>query len=232
MTYLGFVLTAMATDYFPRLSAVIKDPVAATRLVNEQTDVALLLCGPILLGGIGFAPWIIQLLYSSDFGQSVDVLRWQLLGDILKVMSWPLGFVLLAAGVGGTYIATQSVGMAVFLSGIVLGLPLYGVEAAGIAFIALYAAVLPLNVLIARRQINFRWIAAVKWQAVALGVAAATTLAVARFSEFGGALCGFLLASAFAIHALVRLQQMAVEGTRLAQLVGFGERITGWITKR
>jgi len=43
--YLGFVLGAMGTDYDSRLSAIFHDPLAATRLINDHTEVALLLCG-------------------------------------------------------------------------------------------------------------------------------------------------------------------------------------------
>jgi PST family polysaccharide transporter len=32
------------------------------------------------------------------------VLRWQILGDILKVASWPMSFILLAQGRGAFYI--------------------------------------------------------------------------------------------------------------------------------
>ena len=46
MTYVGYVVTAMATDYFPRLAATVHDREAANRLINEQLEVALLGAGP------------------------------------------------------------------------------------------------------------------------------------------------------------------------------------------
>lgn len=144
MTYLTFILGAMATDYFPRLSAVINDKAAAVRLVNQQTEAALLLCGPVLVAMLGCAPLVIRLLYTAEFDAAVETLRWQLLGDILKVMSWPLGFVLLALGAGKTFILTESIGIGVFVAGVIIGLPLIGVTATGVAFLALYLAYLPL----------------------------------------------------------------------------------------
>ena len=104
MTYLGFVLGAMGTDYYPRLSACIHDPAAACRLVNEQTEVALLLTAPALIALLAVSPWLIPLLYTAEFAPAVGILHFQLLGDLLKVMSWPLGFVILAAGAGRTFI--------------------------------------------------------------------------------------------------------------------------------
>ena len=55
-TYLGVVLQAMAADYYPRLSEAIHEPDAAVQIVNEQTEVALLLGAPIILAALGLAP--------------------------------------------------------------------------------------------------------------------------------------------------------------------------------
>ena len=157
MTYLGFVLGAMGTDYYPRLSACIGDPAAACRLVNEQTEVALLLTAPPLIAVLALSPWVVRLLYTNEFGPAVDILRWQLLGDLLKVMSWPLGFVMLAAGAGRTFIFSESIALAVYVAGVALGLALVGVVATGIAFLAMYAVLLPIVYWLARRRIGFRW---------------------------------------------------------------------------
>jgi PST family polysaccharide transporter len=229
MTYLGFVLSAMGTDYYPRLTAAIRDTATATRLVNEQTEVALLLCAPVLLAMLGLAPWVIHLLYSADFGPAVEILRWQLLGDILKVISWPLGFVLLATGAGKTFVLTESLGMGVFVLGVLIGLPLIGVTATGAAFLALYVAYLPLVWWLGRRRIGFRWTGAVKVQALAVIAAAVAVDVAARWSDPLGAALGLGLALVTGIWALMRLSSMAEAGGRLGRLARIGERIRGWM---
>ena len=96
--YVGFVLGAMGADYYPRLTAVSADNKKVNRLVNEQTEVSLLLALPGILGTLTFATWVIHLLYSAQFEPAVDILRWQILGVLGRVVSWPVGFVLLAKG--------------------------------------------------------------------------------------------------------------------------------------
>ena len=64
MTYVGFLLGAMGADYYPRLTEVIHDKVAAVRLMNDQAQLGLAIGGPVLLLLIGLAPWVITLLYS------------------------------------------------------------------------------------------------------------------------------------------------------------------------
>ncbi len=225
MTYLGFVLGAMAKDYYPRLTAVIRDHKAACRMVNEQTEVALLLCGPVLLAMLAAAPWVIQLLYSNAFAPAVDILRWQLLGDILKVMSWPLGFVLLAMGAGRTFVVTESIGIATFVLCVALGLPLFGVAATGMAFLALYMVYLPLVWSLARRRIGFSWGAPVLRQAGALIVAAISVDLLARLSPVMAAVAGIPLAALFALYAVARLGQMADLGGRIGRLARLSAKV-------
>ena len=96
MTYIGFVLGAMATDYLPRLTETISDKVRTRSLVNEQTEMALLMAAPVLLMMMIAAPLIIEVLYSRSFMPAVEVLRWQVIGDVFKIIGWPMGFIVLA----------------------------------------------------------------------------------------------------------------------------------------
>ena len=162
MTYIGFVLRAMGSDYYPRLTAVIHDHAAVNKLVNEQTEVALLLAGPVFLAMLGLVPWVIELLYSSKFVEAAAVLRWQILGDILKVVSFPLGFVILAAGDGRTFIASDTSAMAVFVLCVWLGLPYLGLQATGIGFLVMYTVYLPLVYWLAKKRTGFLWTTTIK----------------------------------------------------------------------
>lgn len=230
--YLGFVLGAMGTDYYPRLTAAIADHAAAARIVNEQTEVALLLCAPVLLAMLGLAPWVVRLLYSADFGPAIEILRWQLLGDILKVMSWPLGFVLLAAGLGKTFIVTELLGMGVLVLAVLVGLPLIGLKATGVAYLATYAAYLPLVWWLGGRRIGFQWTRAVRAQAAALIAAAAVVDVAGRWSDPLGAGLGVLLAAGMGVWALMRLSARIEAVGRLEEIAAVGERMKGWMIRR
>mgnify|MGYP001392221096 CR=1 FL=1 len=205
MLYLGFVLGAMATDYYPRLAATMAEPEAATRLVNEQTEVALLLCGPVLLALLGTAPWVIHLLYSPAFAPAADILRWQLLGDVLKVMSWPLGFVLLASGAGKTFIATEALGMGAFVAVTALAVKPFGPVGTGWAFLVMYLCYLPCVYAIARTRIGFRWRRAVWRRGLVLFLVAAAISALGHVDTVLAAVAGVASACALGLQALVHL---------------------------
>lgn len=218
MTYLGFVLAAMATDYYPRLSAAINDPAKATRLVNEQTEVVLLLSTPAILALLGLAPWVIQLLYSAEFGPAVHILRWHLVGDMLRVMSWPLCYILIASGAGRSLVMNESLCIGIFVGTIFFGLPIFGVTATGIAFLAQYLAYLPIFWWLGHRLIGFRYKRIVANQAAAALVAVVAVDLTARWSEWAGAVVGLTLATLMGFWAVVRLSKKTGLEPRLAQI--------------
>jgi len=157
MLYLGFVLTAMGTDYYPRLSGVAHDRAATNAMVNEQTEVVLLLSGPIILGMLTFVPQVIGLLYTSAFHDSIAILRWQVMGDLFKVASWPLAYILLAQGRSWTYFCTELSWNVIYVLLVTIGLKQWGLEIMGIAFFISYIVYLILLWLIVSRSFHFNW---------------------------------------------------------------------------
>jgi len=135
--YLTAVLQAMGTDYFPRLSAVSGENGKIVTLVNEQTEVALLISGPVVVGMISFISLVVFILYSTKFSEAILMLQWMMVGTFLKVISWPIGFIVLAKGRGAIHVTLEIVGNAVFLLTVYVLWSVYRIEAAGMAYISM-----------------------------------------------------------------------------------------------
>ena len=155
MTYIGFVLGSMAADYYPRLTAAIHDKAQANQLVNEQAHVALLLAGPVLVGMLSLAPLVINVLYAKAFFGAIDILRWQIIGDLFKIIAWPLGFIMLATGAGRMFLIAETSWNIFYLLFVWLGLKGSGLVATGVSFFVSYLILLVINWLMARRLLNF-----------------------------------------------------------------------------
>jgi enterobacterial common antigen flippase len=155
--YLGFVLGAMGTDYFPRLTGVAKDRQASNKMMNEQVEVALMLSGPVILAMLTLTPWLIALFYSEAFVETTAVLRWQILGDIFKVASWSLAFLLLAQARKVIYFVTDLAANVVYIGSVWIGLHLWGLEATGIGFLICYIFYFLLIWILVRRLNGFLW---------------------------------------------------------------------------
>lgn len=155
--FAGFVLGAMGTDFYPRLTEAIHDRAASARAVNEQTEIGVLLALPGLLVTLGFAKWIVWLLYSSKFGPATDALLWMMLGVYCRVVSWPMAYIQLALGAGRWYMATEGFFFAMQAVLVFLLVPQWGLQGAAYAFAGGCALQVVGVVWVAHRLIGFRW---------------------------------------------------------------------------
>lgn len=155
--YVAFILQAMGADFYPRLTAVGHDDTACNRMVNEQAHISLLLAGPGILATLALAPLVVAVFYSPKFYPAVTILRWICLGMTLRIIAWPMGYVVVAKGAKGIMIATEVAAAAVHVGLAWLLLPAVGLAGAGIAFFGLYVWHGILIYGIVRRLTGFRW---------------------------------------------------------------------------
>lgn len=155
--YVGFILQAMGADFYPRLTAAAHNNTECNRLVNEQAEIALLLAVPGLVAVLSLAPQVIHIFYSSDFVPSVMVLRWQVLGLLGQVVSWPIGFVLLAKGRGRTFFLAELISNCAHLALMWFLTREFGLVGAGMAFFGAYLFYIFFIYSIVRRISAFAW---------------------------------------------------------------------------
>ena len=154
---LNFVLGAMGTDFYPRLAGVADNNQEMNRLVNEQTEIGLLLATPALIATLGLAPLAIKLLYSADFTPAVELLRWFAMGCFLRVISWPMGFIQLAKGEKYWFMFSQIAFNALHIFLIIGGMHFWGLRGAAMAFCAMYIFHVIGIRLIAQHLTQFSW---------------------------------------------------------------------------
>lgn len=155
--YVGIILQAMGADFYPRLTASAHDNTACNRLVNEQARVGLLLAGPGVIATLTFAPLVIALFYSSRFGHAVEVLRWICLGATLQVITWPMGFIIVAKGKQAIFFYSELAWTVVSLGLAWMCVTSFGLKGAGIAFFGSYVFHGFLTYPIVRRLSGFHW---------------------------------------------------------------------------
>jgi PST family polysaccharide transporter len=157
IVYAGFILQAMGADFYPRLTAVAKDHSACNRLVNEQAEIGLLLSVPGILATLTFAPLVIHVFYSAKFGPAVEILRWQILGILLRVASWPMAFIMLAKELKKMFFWTELIFGGLYVGLTYCCLKVWGLAGAGIAFFAGYLVYWWMIFFLMRRFTGFEW---------------------------------------------------------------------------
>jgi len=212
MVYVGFVLQAMGTDFYPRLTAVAGDNRKCNQLVNEQAEISILLALPGVLATLALAPWVIQIFYSSKFDKAAEILCWQVAGTFLQVNSWPMGFIVLAKGRAAAFFWTDLASYSVYVALGWLGLRVFGLPGTGMAYLGLYAFHWCVIYAVVRRMSGF----ALSPANIRLSLLGVTTVAItlsARLTlpELWAAIIGCTLALATGIYTmrtLIRLVGM------------------------
>lgn len=221
--YAGFILQAMGADFFPRLTEVAKDNSQCNRMVNEQAEISLLLAMPGLLATLALAPWVIRVFYAGNFEPAIAILRWQALGVLCRVSSWPMGFILLAKGDRKSFLLTEvfmNFGHVIFL---LIGIGLWGLTGTGIAFLAGNFTYWLIIFFVVRRISGFRWSRVnLNLAAWMLPLVVATFAASIFLAPFVAQLVGSLIALACG-YACLRILIRKVPDNRIA-------RVFSWIT--
>jgi PST family polysaccharide transporter len=215
----NFVLGAMGADFYPRLVAVHNDDAAVNRLVNEQTEIGLLLATPALVATLVLAPWIVHVFYTPEFLPAADLMQVFVLGCLGRAVSWPLGILMIARGKGAIYGIAETFWNITHAALIFFGLKYIGLPGVPIAFVILYLIVTFHALYIGKTLSKFQWSSLSKQTILFASVALSLAfLSVRQLPESEGLIAGGLILLATAIFCLRALSQLAFE-TRLTKIL-------------
>lgn len=155
--FIGFVLAAMGMDFLPRLTAAAGDRLRVTKLVNEQTEIGILMSLSGLVATAALAPIIVPLLYTANFAESASLVPWLIAGCLAQVVSWPLAFIQIARGEIKSYIIAQTLFNAVHFILIYSGLQLFGLVGVAAALPVVYVLYTVGILSYVRVSGNFQW---------------------------------------------------------------------------
>ena len=154
-TYVGMIFTAMATDFFPRLSAISSDNKKCGIMVNQQAYISILIIAPILTIFLVFINAIIIILYSAKFLEINDMIQYVALGILLKTVTWAMGFMIIAKGNSKLFFYSEVIANIYMLASNILFYKYYGLNGIGISFILSYTIALLQTYFILRWKYQF-----------------------------------------------------------------------------
>ena len=156
-TYVSLIFNAMATDYFPRLSAVSDDLNLYRQTINQQAEIALLILAPILLVFLVFINWVIILLYSQRFIAVNEMIQWAAMGMFFKTIGWSISFVFLAKGTTKLFFWNELIATVYILGFNILGYHYWGLEGLGLSFAVAYLIYSVQVFIVSNVKFNFRF---------------------------------------------------------------------------
>ena len=154
-SYVGMVFNAMATDYYPRLSAVNQNNEQCRKIINQQGEIAILIIAPILVSCLILMPFIVKVIYSENFLPATDYILWSVLGMMFKTFSWVIAFCFLAKAESKLYIINETITNIYSLIFSIVGYHFYGLAGTGVAFFLTYFFYSIQVYLIAKKKYDF-----------------------------------------------------------------------------
>lgn len=134
--YLALFLTSLQSYLLPELSKV-KDGYELHSVLAKAFHFSLLISLPLIGCLVVMKPLIVSLLFSHEFLPSLDVLRWVLVGDFVRVLGWVISTALVARADMKGFAMAEALWSLIFMSVSLCLLP-YGLEWVGFAYFVSY----------------------------------------------------------------------------------------------
>jgi PST family polysaccharide transporter len=224
--YIGVILQAMGKDFYPRLTEVAFKAKEEIQLINEQTQVGMLLAAPGLMFTLALAPLGIRLLYTADYMTAYPVLQWMILGVFLRTISWPMGFLLVARAKGKVYFWTEITTWSLQIVLVYFGLQWFGLLGTGIAFFILYVFYTVMMFLLLNRVNKFKWSTQVVKIIISMSLVFTLAFVIIKYmSQLWGSIIVCLLGLILAYMAYLEI-------TKILEIKNFKELIQKFKMKK
>lgn len=156
-TYVGMVMNAIATDYYPRLAAINKDNIKCREAVSQQGEIGTMIMAPMLTVCLVFMPVVLKILYSDSFLAANEYIVWACLGMMLRLAAWVISFLYVAKAESKLFIKLELSANLSYLIFSLLGYKVLGLTGLGIAFALQYVVYFMQVYLIAKKRYDFRF---------------------------------------------------------------------------
>jgi len=125
--YLGVVMASVSLYFLPRLGEVAGTPALRKEIVRTFTQ-AVGITAIAALTIFVLRDWVVRIVFTEEFLPVRDLMPFQLLGDVLRMAAWTLGFVLVALVRSRWYIALELLVPTIYYGGALLLVPAHGAQ--------------------------------------------------------------------------------------------------------
>jgi len=151
--YLMVITTSLGVYYLPKLSE-IQDKKELKKEIYSGYKVIMPIVIVLALAIYLLKEYVILIAFSENFMPMMELFLWQLIGDVIKIASWLLGYITLAKAMTKTYITLEIFGSLSFVGLSIYFIDIFGLVGITYAFTINYIIYLFIMIFIFRRYIN------------------------------------------------------------------------------
>ncbi len=154
--FVSLVFAAMSVDYFPRLSAISSDNNKVSDMVNQQSEITMIIIFPLLVTLILTGPLLIRLLLTPEFVVLNSFIRIIAFGTIFQAAGYTISWIPLAKGEKKTFFVWNAlVGNILGLSFFTFGYKFYGLDGLATAVALQNVATFFIFIVLTRKLYNY-----------------------------------------------------------------------------
>jgi len=154
--YLFVITTTLATYYLPRIAEIKK----IQELKREIFKTYLIVLPVTIIGAVAVflsRDFIINILFSTEFLPMRELFGWQLFGDVIKIASWILAYVMIGRAMFKYFIITEVIFTLTFILMAYKFIEIYGLIGVSIAYAANYILYLITLSIIIKKELDKRF---------------------------------------------------------------------------
>lgn len=136
-TYLMIITITLSVYYLPKLSS-IQDKGELRAELFYGYKIILPIVTIIALGIYFFREFIIEVLFTKAFSPMAELFLYQLIGDVIKIAGWLLGYIMIAKAMTKLYILSEIFFVWSFVALVLLFVNMYGLIGVTMAFLVNY----------------------------------------------------------------------------------------------
>lgn len=155
---IAVVMAVLASDFFPRLSAVYQDRGKVGIMVNQQLELVSLIIAPIVVVLMIFSHYIVVVLLSDDFLVVVPMLRWMALSLLARGIWLTMSYIILANGDKKSYFIYDAlIGNGLLFIFNIVAYTYWGLQGLGVSFLVGSVTVSGVLFMVVRIKYGFRF---------------------------------------------------------------------------
>lgn len=149
--YLMIVTTSLSVYYLPRLSE-IQDNSDLKKEIISGYKIIMPIVIVLAFGIYVFRELAVHIAFSDKFLPMLELFKWQLIGDVIKIASWLLGYLMLAKAMTKVFIYTEIGFSVLFVVLSIIFIDNFGLVGITYAFSVNYFLYLIMMILIFRKK--------------------------------------------------------------------------------
>ena len=149
--YLLVVTTSLSVYYLPRLSEINSNKELKQEILNGY-KVILPIVITMAFGIYIFREFVVYFAFTEKFLPMLELFKWQLIGDVIKISSWLLGYIMLAKAMTKLFIYTEIIFSILFVFLSIVFIEYFGLIGITYAFSLNYSLHLITMILIFRKM--------------------------------------------------------------------------------